>query len=159
MTLSSQIKWLSSAHSAGLAEVHALAFPVEGAWGAAAFSDLLNQPAIYGLGAFVEGELSSFALIQVVTDTAEILTLATRPNVERSGLASQLLSWFERHMPEKGAQTWLLDVAADNQKATSFYKKIGFEIDGRRPGYYKRLEGKRIDAILMSKHVSRQVSM
>ncbi len=158
MTARAQIEWLSSTHSTRLAEVHALAFQGDGAWDAAAFSDLLNRPTTYGLGAFVGGEITSFVLIQVVADTAEILTLATHPKAERTGLATRLLNAFEHQIPVEGAQTWLLDVAADNHRAISFYQKLGFEIDGHRPGYYKRLEGKRIDAILMSKRLAGQAT-
>ena len=49
--------------------------------------------------------------------------------------------------PEKS----MLDVAADNLGAIAFYESLGFFAEGRRIGYYKRLEGNRIDAILMTK--------
>ncbi|MEL7111829.1 MAG: GNAT family N-acetyltransferase [Pseudomonadota bacterium] len=158
MTAREAIDWLSVSEVANMAALHAAAFRETGAWEASAIEDLLRQPTIYALGMYTDAELMSFLIVQIAVDGAEILTLATHPERQRKGLAARLLAFFERHSPIEGLQTWLLDVAADNQSAIAFYAKLGFQVDGRRPEYYKRLEGQRIDAILMSKSLAGQAT-
>lgn len=143
-------------HSDQLAQLHTLAFRSEDAWTANAFSGLLSQASTRALGVRSGANLAAFILVQFVRPEAEILTLATAPEFQRRGLAQNLVQMAEFELQHDGLEKWLLDVAADNHPAIAFYQKIGFQADGRRPAYYNRLEGKRVDAILMSKHVSRQ---
>ncbi len=147
---------LTAERSDDLARLHAQAFPSGEAWDAPAFKSLLTQVSTRAIGVLRETQLAAFILVQYIRPEAEILTLATSPTVQRRGLAQSLVQALETELRSEGLEKWLLDVAADNHRAIAFYQKIGFQEDGRRPGYYKRLEGTRVDAILMSKHVSRQ---
>ena len=158
MTAREVIDWLSVSEATNMAALHTAAFRETEAWEASAIEDLLRQPNIYALGVYTDALLISFMIAQVAVDCAEILTIATHPKRQRKGLAARLLAYYERHSPIEGLQTWLLDVAADNQSAIAFYEKLGFQVDGRRPEYYKRLEGQRIDAILMSKSLAGQAT-
>ena len=147
---------LSQERSAELAQLHAQSFPSGEAWDAAAFKRLLSQASTHAIGIEQGSQLAAFILVQFIRPEAEILTLATAPRFQRLGLAQRIVHATEHELRTDGLEKWLLDVAADNHRAIAFYQKIGFQDDGRRPGYYKRLEGSRVDAILMSKHVSRQ---
>ena len=144
---------LGPEHSETLAQLHAQAFPPEEAWDEAAFASLLAQASTHAFGLNRDTKLAAFILVQFVQPEAEILTLATAPTFQRLGLAQQLVRDTESELRENGLEKWLLDVAADNHPAIAFYQKLGFQEDGRRTGYYNRLEGSRIDAILMSKRV------
>ena len=147
---------LHSEHSDELSRLHGLAFRSEEAWSAEAFTDLLAQPHTYAFGTRQDARLAAFILIQFVRPEAEILTIATSPDLQRLGFAEHLVRDAEQKLRPDGLEKWLLDVASDNRGALAFYRGMGFQEDGRRPDYYRRLEGTRIDAILMSKHVSRQ---
>ncbi|MEL6414682.1 MAG: GNAT family N-acetyltransferase [Pseudomonadota bacterium] len=147
---------LDAKHSNDLARLHALSFRREEAWDAAAFESLLLQTNTRAFGVERDSTLAAFILVHFVQPEAEILTLATAPSFQRLGLAQYVLREAESQLREDGLEKWLLDVAEDNQPAIAFYRKLGFAEDGRRPRYYNRLEGSRIDAILMSKHLSRQ---
>ena len=144
---------LGPEHSLQLAQLHARAFPPEEAWGETAFAGLLSQASTCAFGLERDSKLAAFILVQFVPPEAEILTLATAPTFQRLGLAEALVRNTEFELRQEGLEKWLLDVAADNHPAIAFYRTVGFEEDGRRPGYYNRLEGSRIDAILMSKRV------
>ncbi|MEM7328589.1 MAG: GNAT family N-acetyltransferase [Pseudomonadota bacterium] len=141
-----------------MAALHAAAFPQEAAWSAAAFRVLLNQSAILARGIMRDGTLAAIGVIQFADGQAEILTLATAPEARRQGLAGMVLAAAERELRPEGLEGWLLDVAADNSGARAFYANLGFQTDGVRPKYYKRLEGPRVDAILMSKPVGGQIA-
>ena len=138
------------------AALHARAFPIESAWTAADFADLLSLSTTEVEEISSAGALVSILVAQVVAGEAEILTLATDPEARRQGFAQRLLSQMEQRLRPSGLSKWLLDVAADNSGARAFYEALGFQIDGQRKDYYERLEGSRVDAILMSKPVGGQ---
>ena len=147
---------LTPADADRMAVLHQRAFPRGEAWAANAFKDLLNQPSVRGQALEQGSDLFAFILVQYVAGQAEILTLATDPSYRRRGAARYLLTGMEQQLGLERLEKWLLDVAADNAGAIAFYEKLGFQRDGRRSGYYKRLEGPAMDAILMSKPVGGQ---
>ena len=147
---------LGIADAATLSSLHADAFPKGDAWTQSVIADLLRLDTTSCFGAMAQECLVSFMIAQIGADQAEILTIATSPRHQKLGYAQQLLVQSELHFQAKGAQKWLLDVAADNVGARVFYEKLGFVEDGRRPQYYKRLEGERVDAILMSRPMGGQ---
>lgn len=135
-----------------LAALHARAFSGSEAWSASAIEASLQQSVNSGFG-IDDGRIQSFIIIQTVADAAEILTIATDPEAQRQGFAKRLLVHIEQRIrPQKV----MLEVAQDNPGAIAFYERAGFTKDGCRPEYYRRLEGPRIDAILMSKRLAGQ---
>ncbi len=149
---------LTGDDAAAMAELHGAAFPASEAWSVSAFSDMMRQSSTQAEGIFANAELQTLLLVQFVAGEAEILTLATAPDARRRGLAQQALDGMEKKLAPLGLTKWLLDVAADNTGARAFYDKLGFQVDGRRAKYYKRLEGTPVDAILMSKPVGGQIT-
>jgi len=47
-------------------------------------------------------------------------------------------------------------VAADNEAAQALYLGEGYAQTGRRPRYYARAEGQKVDALLMTKALTRR---
>lgn len=156
MSKSRSFLTLSANDTPRMASLHMRAFPPEEVWSAAQFTEFLSQESVRAIGIEQGEALLAFGLFQLAVDQADILTLATDPAVRRGGLATQLLLKVETDLVDAGLTKWLLDVAEDNPGARAFYEKIGFVVDGRRPGYYNRLEGSRVDAILMSKPMAGQ---
>ena len=139
---------LAAEHVGEMARLHAAAFPASEAWRESAVRDLIQIPTTHAYGFWAGEALAAMLLVQFVTPDLEILTIATNPDYRRQGLAQRLIHHAEGELnPEKT----MLDVAADNLGAIAFYESLGFFPDGRRTGYYKRLEGDRVDAILMTK--------
>ena len=151
-----RFKKLSAADAEQIAHLHAQVFDAAAAWPVSTFQDLLELTRTRAIGAWREETLSAFLVAQYVKPEAEILTIATGPSFQRRGLANNLVGRLQSELQKEGLEKWLLEVAADNPQAIAFYEKIGFQRDGRRPEYYKRLEGTKIDAILMSKPLARQ---
>ncbi len=129
MTILTQI---APAHAQVLAAIHAVAFPPDERWDAAAMAELLAMPGTFGLIADAEG----FILARVAADEAEILTLAVLPARTRQGLASQLLAATLRIAKAAGAAAMLLEVAEPNLAARGLYAVFGFGEVGRRRRYY-----------------------
>ncbi|RZJ41034.1 MAG: GNAT family N-acetyltransferase [Brevundimonas sp.] len=126
-----------------LAALHATAF--DAPWDAAAFSGLLEQD-----GVFPVETADGFILMRAVADEAEILTLAVRPDARRAGQGTRLVAEGVAAASARGADRVFLEVADDNVPARALYARAGFTEAGRRPRYYARPDGSRIDALLLS---------
>lgn len=82
----------------------------------------------------------------MVNGSAHINTLAVRTGDRRQGIARQLVRTALGLAYEKGARQASLEVREANIPAQRLYGQLGFEIFGRRKGYY-RDSGE--DAIIM----------
>ncbi|UWQ54631.1 GNAT family N-acetyltransferase [Leisingera caerulea] len=129
-----------------LAATHAAAFTQSRPWSAAEFASLLDSPLT-----FATGDARCFALVRVIADEAELLTIATSPAHQRQGLARACMADWESAARARGAAEVFLEVAADNAPAQALYNACGFAECGRRAGYYRREGAKPADAILMRK--------
>lgn len=126
-----------------LAALHAQAF--DPPWSAAEFASLLATP-----GAFAVAEAEGFILVRAIAGEAEIITLAVAPTARRQGLARRLIEQAVVRALALEAQTLFLEVAEDNVPALAMYRGLGFEVVGRRRGYYVRGAGvSPADALVM----------
>lgn len=130
------------------AALHARCFPDP--WSEPAFAATLSAPGALGLGTVGPEALDGFALAQVIAGEADLLTIATAPELRRTGIASGLIVALERTLSDAGATRLTLEVAEDNLPARSLYRRLGFVADGRRAKYYKSGRDVPVDAILMS---------
>lgn len=73
----------------------------------------------------------------IVMDEAHISTIASDEQWRGRGIGElMLLAMIERGI-ELGAQEVTLEVRVSNWVAQNLYRKYGFEVVGRRPGYYR----------------------
>ncbi len=91
------------------------------------------------------GEVVGCVVVRYGGDTADLERIAVVPAQRRQGAGEALLSWAVEWSRRCGAESILLEVAADNHGAIEFYEHRGFvEID-RRPRYY----GGSVDALIL----------
>jgi ribosomal-protein-alanine N-acetyltransferase len=128
-----------------MAATHAAAFAQDRPWSAAEFADFLAQRLC-----FVTGDPRCFALVRVLADEAELLTLATDPEHQRRGLARAVMAGWMAEAGRRGAARAWLEVAADNAAAVALYAAMGFAVRGRRRGYYRRHGLPAVDALVMA---------
>jgi ribosomal-protein-alanine N-acetyltransferase len=145
------IETVSVAAAQLLAELHAEAF--EDGWSAAAFEELLRTPGAVAVIAREGAEPLAFLLVRQAADEAEIITIATRPQAQRRGVARQLLANRLEALRQDGIRHLFLEVAASNTAALALYQAVGFTEAGRRKGYYRRQHGVE-DAIVMRRELS-----
>ena len=86
---------------------------------------------------------------RVVTDEAELLTIAVPPDLRGRGIAKRLVSAFINESRQRGASSAFLEVAEDNRPARHIYANAGFVESGSRRNYYRSPEGNYINAIFM----------
>ncbi len=100
--------------------------------------ELLASPGVSGLFVQLEGREVGFALYRVVTDEAELLTIAVGRDHRRLGAGRALLRAVIAQVRADGARNLFLEVDADNAPAVALYSQAGFETVGRRAAYYQR---------------------
>jgi ribosomal-protein-alanine N-acetyltransferase len=129
-----------------MAQIHASAFLQDRSWTAREISDLLMSPLITALH-----ESGGFALTRLIAGEAELLTIAVDPAYQNQGIGRRLMNrWLAI-----GADTAFLEVAADNRAAIALYQSLGFQQIGVRRRYYQRKDGLAVDALTLSKTLTR----
>lgn len=85
----------------------------------------------------VKAPIVGYGGFWIVIDEAHISTIASAENWRGHGIGElMLLAMIERSI-ELGAHEVTLEVRVSNTVAQNLYRKYGFEVVGRRPGYYR----------------------
>ncbi len=82
-----------------------------------------------GIAGFIVAEASPRSV-------GHIITLDVMPIARRSGAGSKLLAAAEEWLKAARCVRVALEAAIDNAAALAFYKRHGYEITGKNPGYY-----------------------
>ena len=72
-----------------------------------------------------------------VLDELHILNLAVNPSCRRQGGATELLLFTFDHGVKNQLNTAFLEVRHRNEAAQRLYSKLGFQLIGKRPAYYR----------------------
>lgn len=123
----------------------------ERGWSATELSALAASP-----GVTVIAAPDGFALVRVVADEAEILTLAVRPEAQGRGhgralLTAALSGVLTAARTETGPIRVFLEVGEANTPARRLYHRAGFAEVGRRGGYFRHADGSREDALVLER--------
>lgn len=114
------------------------ASPEAAAWNRQAYEMILAGSNINRcLVAMREDKPAGFACFRVIGGEAELLNLAVLPELRRQGIAAQLLEAVIREAAGNGAADLFLEVRDSNLAALALYKQFGFQLNHRRPGYYR----------------------
>ena len=77
---------------------------------------------------------------------AHLNLLAVQPGYQRQGIGRQLLDWLEASARTAGIFKINLELRATNDRARSFYEKLGYRDAGLKTAYYDGRE----DALRMT---------
>lgn len=135
-----------------LSQLHAACFPR--GWGEAEFASFFERDGIVGLLAMAEQQPVGFIFCWVVAGESELLAVAVLPGHRGGGLGRALLAEALHRCTSLGAEAMHLEVGIGNEAAIKLYEAQGFEITGRRKGYYQQPGGVFEDALTMSKKLS-----
>lgn len=120
-----------------LAGLESAAFPDP--WTAEAIAGFWAQPgASAWLAESVDGLAVGFALFRVVpaAHEAELLRVGTEPAWQRRRVATALLTAALADLDRQALDSFL-EVRADNLPAQALYRRLGFEYQNKRRGYYR----------------------
>lgn len=128
-------------------------FP-DDSWTPEMFREELRQPAgtrLYLAAEDGRGRLIGYAGMLFSPDrTADVLTIAVRPDSWGRGIGSALLGALTSEAGRRGNAAVVLEVREDNPRARTLYLNRGFVEIGVRRGYY---QPSGTDAIVMRKEL------
>ena len=93
-------------------------------------------------------EVVGFVGFWFIVDEAHISTIAVHPDWRRIGLGRLILGYALQKAKTLGADLVTLEVRESNHAAIALYRDFGFELRGRRRGYYRDNDE---DALVMFK--------
>ena len=92
----------------------------------------------------------AFAIMRYDDDQGHLDLFAVRPDQQRRGFGSAMLSWLEVSARIAGLIAIRLQVRATNASAIAFYRRAGFVDTGLQRRYYQGVE----DALLMTRDLT-----
>ncbi len=122
-----------------IARLHGLSF--HRGWSDGEIEGMLRDRHVLAHRATAGRSLRGFILSRIVTDEAEILSVAVAAAQRGKGLARRLLDLHLRRLAGLGARAVYLEVEEGNTPALRLYRRAGFREVGRRPGYYQDSQG------------------
>jgi ribosomal-protein-alanine N-acetyltransferase len=128
-------------------EIEALSFPTP--WSLSSFRyELVENPyaGLYG-ARWRDGPLVAFACVWVIDQELKINNLAVHPRWRGRGIGGRLLESLLEIGARQGCLEATLEVRPSNGPALGMYSRAGFQVVGRRRGYYSDTHE---DALVMS---------
>jgi ribosomal-protein-alanine N-acetyltransferase len=154
-----QVRIAGGDRAGAFAELHRSAF--DRPWTSSELQRLIDGPCAFALEAAPSAKDErlmdplGFIVVRAVAGEAEILTLAVHPRARRQAIGRSLVEAAAATAETFGAEAFWLEVAVDNTAAIALYAAAGFQTAGRRPGYYARAGGDRVDALVMRRLLNR----
>lgn len=132
-----------------LAEIHAACFDLAPRpWSASEIAGILALP-----NTKLIEHAAGFAVFRIAGPEAELLTIAVLPESRRQGVASNLLERLHESVKSSGVQEVFLEVSDKNPAARALYEAHGFTGTAVRKDYYDGPNGKKINALIMSRSI------
>lgn len=104
----------------------------------------------------LDRDIIAYAVLANQVDEAHLLNLCVAPAWQGVGYGQRMLRRMTDVARWHAAERMLLEVRPSNLSAIHIYRQHGFEIIGKRPGYYPASRG-REDAVVMAVRLRPQV--
>jgi ribosomal-protein-alanine N-acetyltransferase len=122
------------------------------AWNSAQMLTLFALPSAHVAMISYSGRVCGFYAARVAGPESELLLIAIDPEKRGLGLGRLLIEDWQNWAFKQGSVEFFLEMRADNS-ALSLYNAAGFSECGRRPAYYRGLDGVVRDAITMRREI------
>lgn len=116
-------------------------------WSVQSIREELNNPWAIWYTATEGSTLLGYIGVQYGLDGGDIMSIATAPEAQGTGVGKALLAAMVQLLKEKELQYLTLEVRPSNAPALGLYRSMGFREVGRRKKYYKNPTE---DAILLT---------
>ncbi len=136
----------------GIYEVEKESFPIP--WPISSFEEELNNLLATYLVVKDGQKIIAYLGLWFVMDECHIMNIAVLKDYRRQGIASSLINEMFRLCKEHETRYVMLEVRKSNITAQKLYTKFGFTEEIIRKAYYKKPDGNREDAIVMSRELS-----
>lgn len=99
-------------------------------------SELSGLNKVVYVAAEVDDVVVGYAGIWVILDEGHITNVAVHPDYRRHGIGREIVSRLLAFSEEEGVEQQTLEVRPSNSGAIALYEGFGFQLAGRRKGYY-----------------------
>jgi ribosomal-protein-alanine N-acetyltransferase len=141
-----EILKMDETHVSAIAEIEKQCF--SDPWSENSISGELNSRLSYWLVAVEDDVLLGYIGSQSVLGESDMMNVAVHPDHRRRGIAQALILQLMQDLKARDNVNLSLEVRASNVPAITLYEKLGFEVAGRRPNYYRHPKE---DALIMKK--------
>ena len=141
-----KIENMTADHVAAVARLEAVCFADP--WSERSVASEVNNPLSLWLVALEGDCVVGYIGSQTVLDESDMMNVAVHPDHRRRGVAEVLVLALCEALKQRGSGCLTLEVRASNEPAKALYGKLGFELVGRRPNYYRN---PREDALILRK--------
>lgn len=117
-----------------MSELEKLCFTLP--WTQAQCQGAFSQQSFAAWGFLKDSRLVAYVSVYHVAEEMEIVNLGVHPDTRRQGVGISLLRLALREAVKMGIQKTFLEVRETNRAAIALYEKCGFQLGGRRKGYY-----------------------
>lgn len=87
--------------------------------------------------AYLDETITGYGGFWLLVDEAHVTRVTVAPAHRRQGYGQEIMRFLMDRAYRAGAVMVRLEVRETNTPAQKMYKKLGFIIEGRRPGYYQ----------------------
>ena len=91
---------------------------------------------------FFNDNLVGYVIAKITYPETHILNLTVKKNFRKKGIGKSLIELIISEARLRNSENILLEVRADNIEAQSLYKKLNFQIIGKRKDYYESVNGR-----------------
>lgn len=141
---------MDQSHIEAIAELEKMCF--HDPWSVNSIASELNNPLSTWLVAVEDGVVCGYVGSQSVLDGADMMNVAVHPDYRKQGIGGNLIDKLIGLLKSQNVISLSLEVRVSNENAIGLYNKMGFEIVGKRPGYYRN---PREDAYIMRKEFAK----
>ncbi len=135
---------------AEMAQLHRSEPTGQRAWSESEFSTMLSASNAISVTCD-----AGFAVGQVIVNEAELFLIMTKPEHRKQGIGHRILATFEQRALQNNIRRIILEVAYSNVAARALYTSKGYQQIAVRKNYYTFPNGRRVDAIVMEKHLKK----
>ena len=124
-------------------------------WSPGIFRDCL----LAGYSSFVlehSGKVIGYGIMSVAAGEAHLLNLVLSESARRMGNGRRLLDHLVEVARLAGAEGVYLEVRPSNERALQLYGRAGFQLLGRRRGYYRARGGSEDAVVLVRRFLKRR---
>lgn len=139
---------LKTEHSSAIHDILSCSF--SNPWSVDTISTLLLSDNAVCFGVFEGDTLAGYLALEWVLDEGSLSDIAVLSEYRQKGIAKILMQSMLAEAEKRNLCFVTLEVRQGNAPAINLYQKFGFEVVGKRPGYYKDPAE---DAILMTKNL------
>lgn len=137
---------MNESHVNGIAELEKVCF--SDPWSVNSITSELHNPLSLWIVAIEGDKLAGYVGSQSVMGWADMMNIAVSPDFRKRGIGCRLVDELICRLKENQVTCLTLEVRASNDPAIALYRKMGFELVGRRPNYYRNPKE---DALILRK--------